>query len=146
MAVVSHAQSRTAPADARSIPIVTWLSRKNRGWYLLGYIILAVMTLWTVFPFYWQLATSFRLDVDLYSSSLSLIPHSLTLEHYAHVLGGSSPFTTQFAQQRHARSGGHARVDLPRLARRVRAQSVALLRAHHAWRAGWCTPIWHPAS
>jgi ABC-type glycerol-3-phosphate transport system permease component len=96
VAVVSHAAARTAPAAARSIPLVTWLSRKNRGWYLLGYVILAIMTLWTVFPFYWQLATSLRLDVDLYSSSMSLIPQSLTLVHYAHVLGGTSPFTTQF--------------------------------------------------
>jgi multiple sugar transport system permease protein len=95
VAIVSRARMRAEP-EARSVPIVSWLSRKNRGWYLLGYIVLALMTVWTIFPFYWQLATSFRLDVDLYASSLSLIPQSLTLDHYTKVLGSSSPFTTQF--------------------------------------------------
>jgi ABC-type glycerol-3-phosphate transport system permease component len=76
--------------------LVAWLMRKNRGWYALAYVLLAVLSIWTIFPFYWQVATSFRQDVDLYSSSLALVPTSLTLQHYARVLGSGSPFPGQF--------------------------------------------------
>jgi ABC-type glycerol-3-phosphate transport system permease component len=76
--------------------LVAWLMRKNRGWYALAYVLLAILSIWTIFPFYWQVATSFRQDVDLYSSSLALVPTSLTLQHYARVLGSGSPFPGQF--------------------------------------------------
>ena len=35
-----------------------WLSHRDRGWYILGYVLLVIIGLWTIFPFYWQLATS----------------------------------------------------------------------------------------
>jgi multiple sugar transport system permease protein len=95
MAVVSRTSAATS-AQARSTGLTRWLTRKNRGWYVLAYVLLAVLSLWTIFPFYWQLATSLRRDVDLYSSSLALIPTSLTIEHYARVLGPQSPFAGQF--------------------------------------------------
>ena len=44
---------------------------------------------------YWQLATSLRKDVDLYSASLALIPTALTVEHYARVFAPNSPFAGQ---------------------------------------------------
>ena len=94
MAVVTHA-ARPTPR-ARSTSLVGWLTRKNRGWYALAYVLLAVLSIWTIFPFYWQLATSLRRDVDLYSTSLALIPTSLTLDHYARVFGPASPFAGQF--------------------------------------------------
>ena len=52
--------SQTVRTDrsGRSIPIVSWLARKNRGYYLAGYLLLAFLAVWTFFPFYWQLATS----------------------------------------------------------------------------------------
>jgi multiple sugar transport system permease protein len=91
MAVVTRTGARTS-AQARSTGLERWLTRKNRGWYILAYVLLAVLSVWTIFPFYWQLATSLRRDVDLYSSSLALIPTSLTLDHYVRVLGPQSPF------------------------------------------------------
>jgi multiple sugar transport system permease protein len=87
----AHPSSR-----ARSTSLLAWLGHKNRGWYALAYVLLVILSLWTIFPFYWQLATSLRRDVDLYSASLALVPTSLTLDHYTRVLGPSSPFTGQF--------------------------------------------------
>jgi multiple sugar transport system permease protein len=94
MAVLTRA-ARPTPR-ARSTPLAAWLSRKNRGWYVLAYVLLAILSIWTIFPFYWQLATSLRRDVDLYSTSLALIPTALTLDHYARVFGPTSPFAGQF--------------------------------------------------
>jgi multiple sugar transport system permease protein len=95
VAVLSRA-AQAASSRARSAPRVSWLARKNSGWYALAYVLLAVLSIWTIFPFYWQLATSLRQDVDLYSSSLALIPRALTLDHYAHVFSPTSPFAGQF--------------------------------------------------
>ena len=93
MANVSlHARSA---APARSIPVWTWLATKNRGYYLAGYLLLATLGIWTIFPVYWQLATSVRADVDLYTPVVSLIPRNLTLDHFAKVLAPSSQLTTQ---------------------------------------------------
>jgi len=83
-------------APERSIPVLGWLARKNRGYLLAGYLILAVLSIWTIFPFYWQVATSLRSDVDLYSSTVALVPQKLTLEHYVKVFSPGSPFVTQF--------------------------------------------------
>jgi len=89
---VAHPSSR-----GRSIPIYSWLARKNRGYYLAGYTVLAVLGLWTAFPVYWQLATSFRSDADLYTPVVSMIPHAWTLDHYYNVLfGARSQFGIQF--------------------------------------------------
>jgi len=82
-------------APARSIPVWSWLASKNRGYYLAGYAILAVLGFWTIFPFYWQVATSLRSDVDLYTPVVSLIPTSLTLEHYGKVFSPNSQLPTQ---------------------------------------------------
>ncbi|MDP8923331.1 MAG: carbohydrate ABC transporter permease [Chloroflexota bacterium] len=82
-------------ASERSIPVWSWLARKNRGYFLAGYLLLAILGIWTIFPFYWQLATSLRSDVDLYTPVVSLIPTALTAEHYAKVFSGTSQLATQ---------------------------------------------------
>jgi multiple sugar transport system permease protein len=87
--------ARPATHD-RSSSVRSWLSRKNRGWYLLAYVLLGVFSLWTVFPFYWQVATSLRSDVDLYTARVALLPRALTADHYAKILGPSSQFSAQF--------------------------------------------------
>src|SRR3954454_3161534 len=80
----------------RSIPVFSWLNQKNRGYYLAGYLLLFVLGFWSFFPFYWQLATSFRLDVDLYTPVVAVIPHVFTLDHYNKVLfGAQSQFLLQ---------------------------------------------------
>jgi multiple sugar transport system permease protein len=86
----------TTPA-ARSIPVISWLARKNRGYFLVGYALLGVLAIWTAFPFYWQIATSLRADVDLYTPVVAIIPRQLTLDHYYKVFfGPSSLFMIQF--------------------------------------------------
>ena len=84
MAVLTRT-ARSAAATTRSSRRVSWFARKNFGWYALAYVLLALLSIWTIFPFYWQLATSLRQDVDLYSSHLALIPTALTLDHYTRV-------------------------------------------------------------
>jgi multiple sugar transport system permease protein len=83
-------------APERSIPIITWLSRKNRGWYLVAYILLVLLTIWTLFPFYWQVATSLRSDASTYAKEISLIPTEITFEHYRTVFTSR---TSQFPLQ-----------------------------------------------
>src|SRR3954468_4022743 len=86
-----------ASHDQRSIPIYSWLARKNRGYYLAGYVFLFLIGLWTGFPVYWQLATSVRSDADLYTPVVALIPRAWTLDHYYNVLfGARSQFGVQF--------------------------------------------------
>lgn len=87
-----------SPAVAeRSIPVISWLNRRNRGYYLAGYLVLIVIAVWTAFPFYWQIATSLRADVDLYTPVVSLIPRQVTLDHYYKVFSGpTSLFMLQF--------------------------------------------------
>jgi multiple sugar transport system permease protein len=89
-------QAAHARPAARAGSIVTWLSRKDRGWYLIGYVILAILSFWTIFPFYWQIATAFRADVDLYTFRVDLFPKTLTLEHFAKIFSSGHPFSTQF--------------------------------------------------
>src|SRR5262249_19567840 len=48
------------------------------------------------FPFYWQIATSLRSDVDLYSATVALFPKALTLDHYLKIFAPASQFATQF--------------------------------------------------
>lgn len=93
MASVNLAHSSVS----RSIPVWTWLSKKNRGYYFAGYIILVILGSWTAFPVYWQLATSLRSDADLYTPVVNLIPRAWTLDHYYNVLfGARSQFGIQF--------------------------------------------------
>lgn len=83
------------PARRREGGFLRWLAVKNRGYYFAGYLLLFLLGGWTMFPFYWQLATSVRLDVDLYSPRVSFIPNLFTLDHYATILEPGSPFATQ---------------------------------------------------
>jgi multiple sugar transport system permease protein len=80
-----------------NIPVYSWLARHNRGYYVAGYVLLAFLGIWTAFPFYWQIATSLRADVDLYTPVVNLVPRSLTLNHYYNVMfGTNSQFPIQF--------------------------------------------------
>ncbi len=95
MAVVTRTGTR-ASSVARSTGLARWLTRKNRGWYVLAYVLLAILALWTIFPFYWQIATSLRADVDLYTPVVTLIPHAVTTDHYLKIFSPGSQFSTQF--------------------------------------------------
>jgi multiple sugar transport system permease protein len=80
-------------AERRStIPVVAYLAEKNHGWYALAYVLLALLTIWSIFPIYWVIATSFRPGADMYNRSLALWPTTTTLDNYRQVL-----FQTSFA-------------------------------------------------
>jgi len=86
---------RTTVPSSRVQTLRGWLAYRGRGYMILGYTLLVVLSLWTLFPVYWQLATSVRADVDLYSSQVTLLPHILTLKHYAKIFSSSSAFAMQ---------------------------------------------------
>ena len=86
---------RTAAQPSRVQALWRWLAYRGRGYMILGYTLLVVLSLWTLFPVYWQLATSVRADVDLYSSHVTLLPHVLTLKHYAKIFSNTSAFAIQ---------------------------------------------------
>src|SRR5205085_3448902 len=59
-----------------------WLARKNRGWLILGYVILTVLTLWAIIPCYWMIVTSFKNESEMYDLTANILPKTFTLEHY----------------------------------------------------------------
>ncbi len=86
------------PRSTGGSALESWLPRRNRGYYALAYLLLIVLAIWTIFPFYWQIATSLRADVDLYKPTVTLVPQTTTSEHYSKVLlGRTSQFPTQFS-------------------------------------------------
>lgn len=52
---------------------------------VLWYIVAAVITLMTVYPFLWMVATSFKPEAEIYSNSLSLFANEFTLDNYTKV-------------------------------------------------------------
>src|SRR5215469_5602782 len=73
----------------RSIPIVSYLARKNRGWLLLGYVVIAVFAIWTVIPIYWELLTSFKTEAEINTIEVVLFPREFTFYHYVEVFTAS---------------------------------------------------------
>jgi multiple sugar transport system permease protein len=87
--------ARVRPIE-RSRRAVLFLPRRNRPWYLAGYALLLLLSAWTIFPLYWQIATSVRSDVDLYSPTVALVPQAVTADHYAKIFSPTSQFSGQF--------------------------------------------------
>ncbi len=59
---------------------------------LLLYLLLIVLSLVVLFPFFWMVTTSLKSGVDMFASPPVWIPNPPTLENYASVLfGGDSP-------------------------------------------------------
>lgn len=52
---------------------------------VLWYAVAAVITLMTVYPFLWMVATSFKPEAEIYSNSLSLFANEFTLDNYTKV-------------------------------------------------------------
>lgn len=85
-----------ATTPQRSLSISAWLSHRNRGWYIIGYVLLVLIAIWTIFPIYWQVATSLRSDAETYAKDLPLFPARFTAEHYISVFTAK---TSQFSIQ-----------------------------------------------
>ncbi|MCC6167966.1 MAG: carbohydrate ABC transporter permease [Caldilineaceae bacterium] len=56
-----------------------WQRRIGRFFF---WVALLTYLVWVLFPFYWQIATSLRPDVEMYGKQVSLIPQTITLDHY----------------------------------------------------------------
>ncbi len=68
---------------------------ENRLFLLLGYVLLILFLLWSLFPFYWLLVTSFKPDAEMYRVNITFFPKRFTLEHYQKIFF-DSPFPVQF--------------------------------------------------
>ncbi|HEV8635682.1 MAG TPA: carbohydrate ABC transporter permease [Chloroflexota bacterium] len=62
--------------------MIAYLSRRNRGWLVLGYAIVTLFAAFAVIPLYWMLLTSFKLDQEILTPSARILPQSFTLDHY----------------------------------------------------------------
>jgi ABC-type glycerol-3-phosphate transport system permease component len=56
-----------------------------------GNILLAMMLIWTLVPFYWMVATSLKKDKEIYGFEATLVPRQPTLDPYR-VLFARTPF------------------------------------------------------
>jgi len=56
-----------------------------------GNLILAVMLVWTLVPFYWMVATSLKADREIYGFEATLVPHHPTLAAYRRLFA-QTPF------------------------------------------------------
>jgi ABC-type glycerol-3-phosphate transport system permease component len=63
---------------------------RSRVFTIFIYVVILVLTIWSLFPLLWGLATSFKSDKDIFTSPPQWIPLKPTLEHYYNliVLGG----------------------------------------------------------
>jgi multiple sugar transport system permease protein len=81
--------ARASAPERRSIPIVSYLAKKDRGWLLLGYLIIAVLAIWTIIPIYWQILTSFKSEAEINTVEVVLFPREFTFYHYYEVFATS---------------------------------------------------------
>jgi multiple sugar transport system permease protein len=56
-----------------------------------GNLLLAVMLVWTLVPFYWMVATSLKADREIYGFEATLVPHHPTLAAYRRLFA-QTPF------------------------------------------------------
>ncbi len=75
-------------ARGRTLVRPGWIRR--RVGRLLFYLIVAGIVVYSVFPFYWAVTSSFKPSVDLFSERLKWIPSPATLVHYVTVFFGAN--------------------------------------------------------
>jgi multiple sugar transport system permease protein len=76
----------------------SWRSRRALGALTastVGYLVLAVLLVWTLGPLYWMVTTSFKVPNEIYGASISLWPHQPTLENFA-ILFRKTPYLLYF--------------------------------------------------
>ena len=56
--------------------------RTSTGWKVVSYIILALLLIWTIFPFYWMAITSLKPNKEMYTAEPTLWPTQFVLDHY----------------------------------------------------------------
>ncbi len=63
---------------------------------LMKHLVLSMLALLSLFPFYWMIATSIRLKSDLFKMPPKIIPWPITFENYATVLSSDISMLTAF--------------------------------------------------
>lgn len=91
---VMQDQPGSAPVDAR--PLTATPRRFSIG-RTIGWIVLIVSLILTVFPFYWMVKTALTPAADVIADSASFFPGSPTLINFARVLGFLTPAQNQAA-------------------------------------------------
>lgn len=59
---------------------------KSRKKAIITYLVLAVLSVWTIGPIYWVVVTSFKYDKEIYGSQATLLPRQFTLRNYGAIL------------------------------------------------------------
>jgi len=80
------ATAQTTMTALRSLPVVSYLARKNRGWLLLGYVLLLVAALWAIIPIYWMILTSFKTEDQMRSLVSMFWPSPVVLDNFRQLL------------------------------------------------------------
>jgi multiple sugar transport system permease protein len=75
---------------------LTGRRRWSRGAWLRA-VLLAVAFVWTLFPVYWMVVTSFKTTMDIFSLRLQLLPAHPTLDNFIELWTGVVPVPTYFA-------------------------------------------------
>ena len=69
--------------------------REAQFYNTITYIALAILLIWSLFPFYWMLVTSVKPDVEMYRIDITFWPQNFTWDHYRKILF-NTPFPIQF--------------------------------------------------
>ena len=74
---------------------VTMYRAKRFGFSSLVWLLLIVLAVVTIFPFFWALSSSFKIKQDIIGAGFQLFPKRWTLQNYADVFI-RAPFMTFF--------------------------------------------------
>jgi multiple sugar transport system permease protein len=69
--------------------------RRSKTKLLITVLVLAVLLVWTVFPFYWMIVTSIKTNDEIYGPVAALVPTTFTTVHWQELLTRTA-FVTQF--------------------------------------------------
>ncbi|MHB1004607.1 MAG: carbohydrate ABC transporter permease [Chloroflexota bacterium] len=69
---------------------------KRRRWQtVLIVAIMSILLVWTMFPFYWMLVTSIKINNEIYSATATLWPRTFTTQHWEELFN-RTPFLIHF--------------------------------------------------
>lgn len=64
---------------------------------VIGWVVLAAALVWSLFPIYWMLVTSFKNDLEVVRLDPTYWPHAPTFGNYGKLVGHALPFTSFLA-------------------------------------------------
>ena len=53
---------------------------------IITYLVLAMLSIWTIGPIYWVVVTSFKHDKEIYGAEATLLPREFTFKNYTAIL------------------------------------------------------------